>query len=428
MRTTAHLRFAGLAGLAFLAIWLSAPAGLQASGFSIFEQSAKASGLAGAWVAQADDAAANWYNPAALVWLEESEVQFGLNVIGAGDNTDFTVQDPSFGVFTPTRFGPDPSIETPVNLYYSHRTNGRWAWGIGITTPFGLAVEWADRPITFAARKSELLTVVINPNVAFELGSHWSVGVGLDYIFADIKNFSREVPIDLDGNLVNGFEVIGFSNLTGDGDDLGFNLALAYRNSGRHFAITYRSELEPDIAGNIAYRNFGPLTPFFPSSPGSAVLKLPAQAAIAYAWESGSLTWEFDVAWAGWSNFDEISVDIQNETPLSRDFVLEERWDDTFSYRFGVAWDNSAHTTWRFGVVFDESPVPPEWLRPSIPDADRLGLTVGFGAHGPRWAWDLYYMALFFDDITAIGNNEGVINGTYETFVHLAGFSLTRKF
>ena len=49
------------------------------SGFGFYEQGAKASGQAGAWVARADDASANWYNPAALAFLSGREVQFGLN-------------------------------------------------------------------------------------------------------------------------------------------------------------------------------------------------------------------------------------------------------------------------------------------------------------------------------------------------------------
>ena len=93
-----------------------------------------------------------------------------------------------------------------------------------------------------------------------------------------------------------------------------------------------------------------------------------------------------------------------------------------------MIWQTSNVSEWRFGGVFDESPVPEAFLRPSIPDSDRTGLTVGYGRSGNRWDVDLYYMALAFDDITAVTGNEGVIAGTYETFVHLAGASFNLRF
>ena len=210
-------------GLGLLAL-LATTSSLLASGFAIPEQSAKASGLAGAWVARADDAAANWYNPAALVWLDQSEIQFGVNAITAGGGTEFLVNDSSFGVFEDTTFEPASSIETPIHLYYTQKLGQRGALGLGITTPFGLVTDWETRPITFAAGKSELQTFVLNPNFAYQLTEYWAIAIGLDYIHADIKSFSREVPIDLDGNPFNGFEVIGDSNLTGDGDDIGWNI------------------------------------------------------------------------------------------------------------------------------------------------------------------------------------------------------------
>ena len=191
------------------------PGQLLAAGFGIYEQSAKASGLAGAWVARADDAAANWYNPAALIWLEGSEFQFGTNIINTGDS-ELTSSDPAFGLSQPTTFEQESNLATPSHLYYRTKLNNNVAFGIGVTTPFGLVTEWADRPVTFSAAKSELATFVINPNVAFRLTESWSVAVGVDYILADLSNFSREVPVDLDGNPLNGFEVIGFSNLSGE--------------------------------------------------------------------------------------------------------------------------------------------------------------------------------------------------------------------
>lgn len=412
---------------------LLVPALAGASGFSIYEQGGKASGLAGAYVAWADDASANWYNPAALVWMDEDQFSAGINFITAGGDTEFTAADPSFGIFAPTTFEPEDSIETPVHLYYTKKVNSNIAWGFGITTPFGLVTDWEVRPITFSAQRSELATFVFNPNIAFRLTETWSVAVGVDYMFADVGEFSREVPIELDGNPFNGPEVIGFSNLTGDGDDFGWNVATSYRTPKFAFGFTYRSEFSPDIDGEIEYENFGPLAQFFPNSPGSTSIGLPAQAAVGVGFALGSaMKIEFNVAYSEWSSFDVLDIDIENEVPgFSQDFVVEENWDDTYSYRVGLAWETSDRSEWRFGAVVDESPVPEEYLRPSIPDADRFGVTVGYGYTGNRWILDFYYMPLWFDDITAVPGapgGEGVIAGTYETFVQLAGASIGYRF
>ena len=425
-RTTVFL----CTGLWILGLGSSAVFG---SGFAIPEQSAKASGLAGAWVAGVDDAAANWYNPAALVWLDESEVQFGFNAITAGGGTTFNVVDPAFGIFESTSFEPDASIETPIHLYYAAKLGDRGAWGIGITTPFGLVTNWIDQPVTYAAGKSELQTFVINPNFAYQLTEYWSIGVGVDYILADIKSFSREVPIDLDGNPLNGFEVIGHSNLTGDGDDIGFNLALHKRAPGLDFGLTYRSDLTPTIEGTIAYDNFGPLQTLFPSSPGSADLKLPEQAAIGVAFNPGGrLTYEVNLVWTAWSSFDSLEIDIENEVPgFSEDIFIPEDWDDSIAYRLGISSDSGSGREWRYGVLYDEKAVPADRLRPSIPDANRYGATIGYGFEGNTWTVDAYYLALWFEDITAERTDhgsEGVILGDYESFAHLAGVSFSRRF
>lgn len=410
-----------------LALTLAAP-GLWASGFSVYEQGAKPSGMAGAFTALADDAAANWYNPGALVFLDENAFQAGINLITAGGDSELTANDPSFGIFTDTTFEAEDEIVTPIHVYYVHKFTPNIAFGIGVNNPFGLVTEWNDRPITFSAQRSELVTFVVNPNISFRLGDNWGLAFGIDYIFADIKEFSREVPINLDANPFT-FEVIGQTNLTGDGDDLGWNLGLSYQSEGFAFGFSYRSELSPEIDGDIAFSNFGPLAPFFVNSPGTATLDLPSQAAVGIAWKTGALTIDLDIAYAEWSRFETLVVDVDNNIPgFVEDIALREDWDDTFSYRIGLDWALSSTHSLRVGAVYDESPVPEETLRPSIPDADRYAPTFGYGFHGGRVDVDAYYMALFFDDITARGNEEGVINGTYETFVHLAGLTVSFRF
>ncbi len=410
-----------------VALTLSASSAF-ASGFNIYEQGAKASALAGAYVAQANDASANWYNPAALVWLEGSEFEIGTNLITAGKETEFTSNDLAFGIRNKTTFEPESSIETPSHLYYTRKVNPNIAFGIGINNPFGLVTEWSTRPITFSAVRSDLATFVLNPNVAFRLTDSWSLAVGADYIFADVKDFSREVPVNLDANPAT-FEVIGFSNLSGDGDDLGWNLALSHRAGNSSFGLTYRSGFSVEIDGDIDYANFGPIAAFFPSSPGKTTLELPALAAVGYAFDvTDKVKVEVDATWTEWSAFKELAIDIQNNTQFSRDLVVREDWDDTMSYRLGVNFQLSEANSWQAGLVYDESPVPVETLRPSIPDANRTGLSLGFGHSGSSFGFNLYYMALQFDDIDSKRGADGVINGTYESFVHLAGGTLSFKF
>lgn len=418
------------AGVAFTATALALTAtSALASGFSIFEQGTKASGVAGAYSALVNDASANWYNPAAMVWSEGSQLQFGANLIQAGAGTEFTSADPAFGLTQPITFEPDDSIETPVNTYFTKKLSSNIAIGIGVNTPFGLSTSWVDRPVTFSAVDSALVSFVVNPNVAFRLTETWAVAVGVDFILADVKDFSREVPVNLDAN-PRTFEVIGFSNLSGDGDDIAWNAAVSWRTETASFGLTYRDGFSIDIDGNIDYANFGPIAGFFPSSPGTTVLNLPAQAQIGYGFAMTQNFWlEVDIAWAEWSVFEEIAIDIENNTPFSRDVVIEENWDDTQSYRIGVIWNSGGSNEWRFGAVYDESPVPEEFLRPSIPDANRKGGTIGFSHKGQKLEFDLYYMALTFDDITATGPAaDGVIDGTFESFVNLLGFGFNYRF
>lgn len=400
------------------------------SGFGIYENGAKASGMAGAWVAQADDAAANWYNPAALVWLEGSELQFGTNLITAGGDTELTSSDPRFGLFTEQTFEMESNLATPSHFYFRQKVNPNFAWGIGINNPFGLVTDWQQRPVTFSARKSELVTFYLNPNVAFRLTETLSVGLGLTYVDAEIKEFSREAPIDLDGNPLNGFEVIGSSNLTGSGDDIGWNIALHQKTATYSFGLTYRSDVTVGIDGNIDFENFGPLSPRFNDSPGTADLNLPDIAAIALAWQgSRGWTYEIDVVWTGWSAFDTLAVDIENNVPgFVEDINLREDWDDTFSYRLGFNKTLGSGNEFRFGVLFEEGAVPEDTLRPSIPDADRFAPTIGYSFNGSKWGVDAYYMALFIDDITAQGLEEGLIQAEYSSFVHLAGVTASYTF
>jgi len=280
--------------------------------------------------------------------------------------------------------------------------------------------------VTIAARKSELVTWVVNPNVAFALGSQWSVAVGVDYMLADVKEFSRDVDSSETGVLPPGM-VVAENNLTGDGDAWGYNIALHRAGQRWSFGLTYRSELSPQIDGDLEFSNvFPPVSGVFQNTKGSAELDLPAEAAVGVAWHlTDAWDIELDVAFAGWSSFEKLVIDTENP---AFDTVLVENWDDTFSYRVGAAWDLAEKHQLRFGAVYDESPIPTEYLRPSIPDSNRTGVSAGYGYTANKWNLDAYVMPLWFADITANGTATGVIDGTYKTSSILSGVTFNLRF
>ena len=72
----------------------------------------------------------------------------------------------------------------------------------------------------------------------------------------------------------------------------------------------------------------------------------------------------------------------------------------------------------------------PSRCRPSIPDADWTGYTVGYGYDAKRWGIDVYAMDLQFDDATATGDflADGLIKGTYSSSILLVGVTGKYRF
>jgi long-chain fatty acid transport protein len=396
-----------LSVLAVIVVLAAAPA--FASGFGFYEQGAKASGQAGAWVARADDASANWYNPAALVNLTGREVQFGFNYLQPGSDTQFS----------PTA-APGVSIDAvgngtaPSHFYFSQKINDRIAWGVGLNNPFGLVSEWDDPVMTPFNRRSELRTYLLNPNVAFKMGNYWSVAVGADYMAVEIREFSSDVPF-----------TPATANLTGEGDSWGYNFALQFRNEYFSIAGQYRSSMNTNIYGNANIT--APLS--FLNSPATTSLDLPGQTMLGMAWTGKRVDIEAGAYYTQWNYFKSLDVTFSN--PLTPPINQAENWEGTWSWRLGAAFrlgQEMKHEL-RVGVVFDETPIPTQYLRPTIPDADRRGYTLGYGYLSKKWGIDIYAMYLDFNTVTSTGvPADDVIPGTYTTTVWLAGVTAKYRF
>lgn len=408
---------------------------LRAAGFSIFEQGAKAMGMAGAFTAQADDPSALFHNAGGLAFFEETEFAAGFTWI---TSTEAEFQGaapfPGSGV---TAEQEDLS-EFPPHLYWIQPINDTWKFGLGVETPFGLTTEWQD-PETFAGRfissRAALRAVDVNPTIGWRSGN-FGVGVGAIVRFSDVE-LDRSVPA------INPFTqrvaTVGTVNLDSDfGEGFGFNVGILHRvNELFSWGLSYRSPIEVEYEGDGRFTQI--LTgipafdqaiqgriPFDQDLPIATSIEFPDVASLGLAFSlTPNLLLETDVNWTGWSTFDEVELDFEDRDQF--DQVIEEQWEDANNYRVGLRWTVSPASQLRFGYVFDETPQPEEAVSPLLPDADRNGFTIGYGYTGGLKA-DFALMYLPFDERTRARSfeDEGPFFGTYNTTAWL--FSTTIRF
>lgn len=437
-----------------LAVLLLLTPAVFASGFAVSEQGAKASGQAAAFAARADDASAMWYNPAAIAKLDGSALSVGFSLVYLGDTTFDSQMDNVSPLFRGGRFDMEDNTATPAHAFYVYNVkDSPWAFGIGITSPFGLVTEWSKTfDGRFSARKSDLAVIVTNLNAAVNVGSGWSLAFGIDYFDASLDEFSRNISLASLGEFTE-----PFGNLTGDGNDTSWNLAVHFRNDDWAFGASYRDGASIDIDGQFAISGVPsgtmPSPPFPPdvpwssqlkTTPASGVLDLPGIWQAGFAWVGGEKwEWELDVQEIMWSDFKELPIDLKNETMLLSDSIVREDWKDTTTIRLGGSYSFSEQHQLRFGIYTDETAVPNNRLRPSIPDSDRIGYTLGYGftSASKKFAFDAYWLHIEADTSRSgpqdFGGGEagvgamleqGVLWGSYDTSIDLIGVTANWRF
>ena len=207
-----------------------------ASGFALIEQGV--SGLGNAYAggaAVAQDGSTIFYNPAGMTRLP-SQFIAAANVIVPNftfkNEGSTQLLQPLTGVPLLGGNGGDAGVTKAVpNLYYVQKINDQIFFGLGINSPFGLTTEydqgWAGR---YYAVKSELLTININPSIAYRFNEQFSFGAGLNisYIKADLSSAIDFGTIGFGAPGLTPQGNDGFVELKGDSWGVGWNVGLLY--------------------------------------------------------------------------------------------------------------------------------------------------------------------------------------------------------
>jgi long-chain fatty acid transport protein len=352
-------------GLLPLCVIISSASLARASGFHVDEQSARATGRAGAVVASVDDASAIYYNPGGIAVTEGVNVDIGGSLVRP--TAKFTDADTGSTTHADT-----DSFVLP-QAYVSWRASQLVALGIGVNSTFGLALKWpASSPGRAEVREAELRTFFIMPTFGLNL-SRWvpgfSIGAGADLVPASVR-LARDIPFGED---------IADVALSGDAFGLGGRIGIYYRPLPiLSFGVTYRSPVSLDFSGDadfdapLAYRASLP-----PDGAVKTSLTLPQTLQIGVQVSPlPALQIELDGSWRGWSSYDRLDLELPDgsvqRTP--RD------WNDSLTVRLGAEYTFVERWTIRVGGIWDQTPIPADRLDFQLPDADRIDVSAGFGA------------------------------------------------
>lgn len=416
-----------------LGVMMSALA-LQAEGFRNPPPGAFGLGRAGGRIAHVQDSSAVTHNPANLVTLTNTEVQIAPGLVYMG--VDFTsAVAPGQTAETENSWKPLPSAYFSMPL-----KDGDMALGLGLTSPYGLSVDWDEVGSSAFApggvlrytspHYAELMTLNFNPTFSAKITEKIMIGVGLDVMWSRLTLRQLYPWLIFPGS--GGTEPDGMLQGQGDGVGYGGNLGITWKiTENQTLALTYRSQMDVDYEGDIDLSNITPTAAGFgvtERSDFSSSISFPNIVAIGYGIQlTDKLRLETDVEWIQFSRFESLPINAGNNNvilpPSSQN--IPQDWRDTFTV--GIAGDYQLTDHWvvRAGYQFYQSPVPKSTYSTTIPDANQNVFTVGLGYHSGRHALEIAYGADFYDTREIAATANPAFNGEYKVTVHL--FSLSYK-
>lgn len=406
------------------------------AGFSIFEQGAKASGMAGAFVATADDPSAIFYNPAGIAQQRELSVLAGATFINFSN--EFT-GDPNSAFTSGTEGKYDRHTFVPPNMYAIMPIGENLTVGVGVFAAWGLRTDWADPWVgRFVSRDADLKTTSVQPTIAWQTSDgRFAIGGGVEYRRARVilsQNIALPFPNPFTGRITD----IGNARLASDyGDDLGYNIGILFKPSDRiRLGASYRSEMDIELDGDADFTQIptgfpqldGLVAATFPQDDTiSTTFPFPAVAAVGVAFSpTERVDLELDITHMTWSRFEALAVDFDDQP--ARSFVREQNWDDSSCFRLGANIEATADWDVRLGALYDQNPQPVEAVSPLLPDSDRIGATFGVGWHRGPFVVDVAAFVLHFKDRSTEGRNPEGFDGMYETDAVLWSFNLGYRF
>jgi long-chain fatty acid transport protein len=405
---------------------------LFAGGFQLNEHGAKAMGMGGAFTAVANDASAIYWNPAGLTQVSGTQLMLGTTLVAPMS---------SFKGVTPatTKYETESQTFFPTHFFAAHSFSNGLAIGLGFTSPFGLGVKWPDDWAgRFLALDTELKVFTISGVAAYKFSEQFSLSAGLIYSWANVT-IKQKVPIPP-------IPLLGYpggeSLVTLDGDDnssIGYIFGMLYKPMAElSIGASFHSQLKYNFDGTATSTGVpAPAAPQYPHGNLSADLTAPFNLAVGAAYQvSSKLLLSLDFQYVGWSSYDTLKVDFAESTVP--DIASPRLYDNSYIVRLGGDYKISDCFSGLVGIYFDKTPVKKEYVSPSLPEGNRIGLSIGFEyvlTHNLSLSGS--YLFIHSNDVEVTNSTQDFIpfdaaveqfNGTYNSTANLGSLTLSYGF
>jgi long-chain fatty acid transport protein len=432
----------GLGGLAFLLVTALVAAGpATAAGFSIFEAGSRATAMGGAFVGQADDLSAMFYNPAGLAGqVEKGQLKAMAGVTLIIPKAELVEgYDPYPGQGYSSKMA--DQFFFPPNVYAAYGLSECVSLSFGTWFPFGLATKWDEPDFRgrYLSQYVDLKQFAASLQIAWKINDVISVGAGPEMRFSTVK-LQRKVP--LFNPYTNRVVDAAHADIRGDLEmDLTFAAGIKL-NPTPAFSIgaSYHGAVDADFQGDATFYQlstgyadldaaFASKVPVNKPVPVATTIQAPAQWQLGLAYDFGKVEVSAAGTYTEWSAFDTTVLQFDpvdgKQIPTS---TLPHDWENVWAYRFGVKWQTSDTFELMGGYVYDETPEPDGDVGPLLPDANRNGFSVGFSWKMGKNTWvDFSNLALFFKE-RSVTTNDDNFNGKYKNFANLTVLNLRTSF
>ena len=329
-----------------------------AGGLYISEFGTPSMGVAGAGAqAVASDASTSFHNPAGMTRLDGKQLMLTGGALYSTVKFDKDADTPIGGGNGGEAGGPAPIL----GQFYVHSLTDNLKLGANLISITGAILDydddWTGR---YLNTEVMLITVTLNPTLAYRVTDWLSIGGGPQIMYANLEMKLRAPPPNGNGEVKI------------DGDDIAFGYdvgALIELGEKTRLGIIYQSEIEPDFSGDVKFSG-GAVN----ADAGTDTKITLAQFVKASIYHEINDQWALlgTVGWEDWSSFEDINISTgRGSQKIPRD------WDDTYKFAAGVHYRPVDQWLLQLGFAYDTSPVDSDDRTPDMPIDRQIRYATG---------------------------------------------------